>query len=420
MIATLALAATLAASPKPVLRDFIGLNVHTVLFKPELYKPVARLLRNYHPASWDLGDDPRNPTPLPKAQNGVDWKDLYGSWVKEGYEVDATLMFEELAPQKWKDPERDAFAYGFCLARWFGPSSPYPYLSSVEIGNEPGVFDDALYGRIFRSMAQGIRKADPRLKIATCAATTGSSHRYAKTLRLFEDAKDLVDVVTVHTYPMLEEYPTWRRSHPEDERLRYLKDVQTAIEWRDRNLPGRPLWVTEFGYDASTATPKPDGDFAKWVDVSDEEQARFIVRSFLLFASMDVQRAYLYWFNDDDTPQLHGSSGLTRHYAPKPAFHAVAHLMATLGEFRFVRKVAERRDDLYVFEFENAQEPRRVAWVAWSPTGSGRTSRSKLSAPPGKIESVQTMPLAAGAPPTLTKMPDRVGEDPVYILWRRP
>ncbi len=420
MIATLALVAALAASPKPVLSDFIGLNVHTVLFKPDLYKPVARLLRNYHPASWDLGDNPRNPTPFPKAQNGVDWKDLYGSWIQAGYEVDATVMFEELAPDKWKDPERDAYAYGFSLARWFGPSSPFPYLSSVEIGNEPGLFDDALYARIFRAMAQGIRKADPSLKIATCAATAGASHRYAKTLRIFEDSKDLVDVVTVHTYPMLEEYPTWRRSHPEDERLRYLKDVHSAIEWRDRHLPDRPLWVTEFGYDASTAQPKPDGDFAKWVDVSDEEQARFIVRSFLLFASMDVQRAYLYWFNDEDLPELHGSSGLTRKYSPKPAFHAVAHLMATLGEFRFARKVAERREDLFVFEFENAKDPGRMAWVAWCPTGSGKTSRSKLPTPPGRVESVQTMPLGPGASPASPRMPDRVGEDPVYILWRKP
>jgi hypothetical protein len=33
---------------KPLFRDFIGLNVHTVQFKSELYKPVTRLLRDYH------------------------------------------------------------------------------------------------------------------------------------------------------------------------------------------------------------------------------------------------------------------------------------------------------------------------------------------------------------------------------------
>ncbi len=44
-------------APRPLLRDFIGLNVHTVQFKPELYRPVARLVRDYHGFQWDVGDD---------------------------------------------------------------------------------------------------------------------------------------------------------------------------------------------------------------------------------------------------------------------------------------------------------------------------------------------------------------------------
>ena len=38
---------------KPLLQNFIGLNVHTVLFKPELYLPTARVLRDYHGDEWD-------------------------------------------------------------------------------------------------------------------------------------------------------------------------------------------------------------------------------------------------------------------------------------------------------------------------------------------------------------------------------
>jgi serine/threonine-protein kinase ATR len=57
---------------------------------------------------------------------------------------------------------------------------------------------------------------------------------------------------------------------------------------------------------------------------------------------MPVQRAYLYFFNDDDTPQLHGAAGLTRKFQPKPSFHAVAHLQRTLGDFRFARVVVDR------------------------------------------------------------------------------
>ena len=41
---------------KPLMRDFIGINGHTVQFKPELYRPVCGLVRDYHPVEWDLGE----------------------------------------------------------------------------------------------------------------------------------------------------------------------------------------------------------------------------------------------------------------------------------------------------------------------------------------------------------------------------
>jgi hypothetical protein len=46
-----------SAVPKPLFRDFIGLNVHTVQFKPVIYLPATKLLRNYHPFDWDVGSE---------------------------------------------------------------------------------------------------------------------------------------------------------------------------------------------------------------------------------------------------------------------------------------------------------------------------------------------------------------------------
>ena len=51
------------AGQKPAMRDFIGLNVHTVLFKPILYRPVTSLVRDYHGIDWDLGNDASMPRP---------------------------------------------------------------------------------------------------------------------------------------------------------------------------------------------------------------------------------------------------------------------------------------------------------------------------------------------------------------------
>ena len=47
--------------PRPLMRDFIGLCGHTVQFKPDLYAPVTRMVRDYHPIDWDATTKPNLP-----------------------------------------------------------------------------------------------------------------------------------------------------------------------------------------------------------------------------------------------------------------------------------------------------------------------------------------------------------------------
>src|SRR5436190_623090 len=82
---------------KPLMRDFMGLNGHTVQFQPKLYAPVAKLTRDYHPIDWDFGDDTGYVPPFPMARNKVDWNQVYGAWRAEGMRIDACLMFDNLA-----------------------------------------------------------------------------------------------------------------------------------------------------------------------------------------------------------------------------------------------------------------------------------------------------------------------------------
>src|SRR5688500_16625037 len=98
--------------PRPLMREFMGVNGHTVQFKPELYAPVVRMVRDYHPVRWDLGDDTSKSTEFPFARNRVDWRHVYGSWRKQGFTINACVMFDDMAPEKWKYPVADAAAYG--------------------------------------------------------------------------------------------------------------------------------------------------------------------------------------------------------------------------------------------------------------------------------------------------------------------
>lgn len=415
-----------AAEARPLLRDFIGINGHTVQFKPELYRPVCGLVRDYHPVEWDLGTNTAVLPEFPFAKNRVDWSQVYGSWRAKAWDIDACLMFESVKQSDWKDLEADARAYGKAFAQQFGPSGQRKLVDSVEIGNEPGKWSDADYTRMFKAMAEGIRAGDPKLKIATCNVTTGQSGDYEKSVECVAKATDLFDVLTIHTYAQLEGWPTWRRSFPEDPKLpKYLQDVEALCRWRDAHAPGKPVWITEFGYDSSTKPAEQSGTFAKWQGVTDEQQAQWLVRSLLVFSAMPVERAYVYFFNDDDQPSLHASAGITRHFEPKPSYHALAHLQRVLGEYRFERVVTNEPDRLRVQEYGN--ELKKLVWVVWSPTGNGSTRTVTLDNIPGKLVDVQTMPLTASAPnrPSVAqdengKLTLQAAESPAYLVFEKP
>ena len=378
---------------RPLMKDFIGLNVHTVQFKPGLYAPVARVLRNYHPMRWDFGGDTSAATTFPMAANRVNWAQLYGSWKKAGYRTHASLMFDDIAPGAWKDLARDAEAYGRAFAKAFGPSAKEPLLEAVEIGNEPGKYDDATYRRLFEAMARGIRAGDPALRIATCAANLGPSGRYSKSVDLLTGLDGLWDILNIHCYAEAEPWPTWRRSYPEDPATKFVENVSHVLKWREEHAPAKELWVTEFGFDASTKPPPPTGDFAKWQGSTEEQQAMWSVRSFLLLARLGVDRAHLYFFNDSDEPHVHASSGITRNFQPKPAFHALAWLQRSLGEYRFAR--ADREEgDCHAYEFVHGAQPAKRAWVVWRPAGEPRVVR--LFNDPLRVVRAERMPLVAG------------------------
>lgn len=418
-----------AAEVRPLMGDFIGLNGHTVQFKPGLYRPIARLARDYHPVEWDLGQKTSEPPPFPFAKNRVEWSHVYGSWRDSGWDIDACLMFESVPQTNWANIEADAKAYGEAFAREFGPSGKRKLVHSVEIGNEPGKWSDTNYARMFKAMAEGIRAGDAKLKIATCNLTTGQSRDYEKSVACVTNFPDLFDVLNLHTYAQLEGWPTWRRSFPEDPRLpHYLSDVEALCRWRDANAPNKLVWITELGYDACTRPPEKTGTFAKWEGVTDEQQAQWLVRSLLVFSAMPVERAYIYFFNDDDKPSVHASSGITRHFQPKPAYYALAHLQSTLGGYRFQRVVTNGLVRLRIQEYVQAQAPGKVIWAVWLPSGEGKQLAAKLQDVPGKLMDSQRMPLAA--PSNIQTAPAKqltegrvelaVTESPVYLFFQRP
>ena len=99
-----------AAGERPLFRDFVGLCGHTVQFKPALYAPVCRWVRDYHPVQWDLDKDTAVLPKWPEAKNRVSWEQVYGSWQKAGLHTNVSLMIDGMQ-KDWKDMPQEARAY---------------------------------------------------------------------------------------------------------------------------------------------------------------------------------------------------------------------------------------------------------------------------------------------------------------------
>ncbi len=421
------------AGERPLLQDFVGLNGH-FKFKPELYQPVCRLVRNYHNINWDVAA-PGDPITFPVCVNKVNWESLYASWTEHDFEINACLQFGKFGSgakdyqSLWEGQLDWAEDYGYAVAKGL---SERDLATSIEIGNEPGSgFDDRLFREIFKRMASGVRRADPEMQILTCTVHTRAADKYHKQLDATfgtSEMQALFDVISVHVYSEKAEadqaHP-WERSYPEDPSIDYLARVDEVIEWRDQNTPEKEIWITEFGYDACSeaAMAKREGWFKKlaWTGQTELQQAQWLVRSLLCFASRDIDRAYIYYYDDSDKASVHAASGLTRNYEPKPAYWAVQQFYELLGDYRFNRALREEVGELYAYEFSN--NANELIWVLWSPTGEARRDSVQLQQLPSEPKRIVGMRTdeASAEEPTFRRegrgLTITVGESPVFIIF---
>lgn len=439
--------------PKPLFKDFMGINGH-FHFKPELYGQLCRLVRNYHSVRWDV-ENPGGDITLPVCVNQVNWEEhVYAPWKEKGFETDICIQFLGLTPPEpeyksfWQGQEDWTYRYGKAMASFFGTSGEKKLCTSMEIGNEPGSkFDMPLFKTIFTNMAKGIRDGDPAMKILTPTVQAREGDDYSQELNSIykdEDVLPLYDIINVHVYAAIPESAPgkspWNRTFPEDTATDYLRVVDETVEWRNKNANGKEIWITEFGYDACTpdVMDKRTGWALTldWQGVSDLQQAQYIIRSFFLFAERDIDRAYIYYFNDDNEPSIHASGGLTRNFQPKMSFWAVKQLYNLLGEYRFT-KVIQRNDKnenpVSVYEFSHGENPSKKIWAVWSPTGAAshekdgyvpKSFTTNLQGLPGKPMEVIPMAVSESAandkPAWKAKngsIEVTVSESPIYIVF---
>ena len=184
------------------------------------------------------------------------------------------------------------------------------------------------------------------------------------------------DVLNFHHYSRYRDGDERYAISPEADSLQ--TKLATLVRHRDQYLPGRELWLTEFGYDTNPNSPQGVPTIKGFS--SEEVQGMWLVRSLLAAAAAGIDRTAIYMLRDvaDGDPSLYNTCGITSSkqsgWQPKPAWHYLKTLTETLKGMRFKRSIATNNPDVATYKFvqEDSSRPLKAAYVVWCATSENK------------------------------------------------
>ncbi len=279
----------------------------------------------------------------------------------------------------------------------------------------------------------GVKNADPQAKLVM-GGLAGLSLDYVKTMKAWAEVHRNgsfpADVINFHHYSNDggEQQLGKGGISPEAGTLR--ERMAALVDYCHRNLPGKEVWVTEFGYDTNLMSPQRAPAIGSYSQ--EEVQGQWLVRSYLALAAAGVDRAVMYMLRDvnaADATQF-SSSGLTSSmntgWKPKPSWFYVHTLHDRLAGMRFAEDTPSGNARVKVYRFAGASKP-GGAYVIWCPTSDGTTVPSYTLTLSGKTATASRVTLTAGQVSGLTDplpIPKQsvtlaVSERPIIVLVDR-
>lgn len=298
-----------------------------------------------------------------------------------------------------------------------GYSSPFAFAAQCSADY------DGHLGRLGKTV--GVKNADSKFQLVL-GGLAGLRLDYVQTMAAWADAARggsfPADVLNFHHYSNAggDQEQLTRGISPEDDKLE--EKARALVLWRDKHLPDKPVWVTEFGYDRNPGSPQSTpaiGTFSR-----DAVRTQWILRSYLALAAAGVDRAALYMLRDVDpgSATQFSTSGLVESKehgeAARPEWNAVNLFRATLTGFRFDDAVPTKNPAVRVLRFRNGP---RLAFAVWCPTSDARAVPDfRLSLPAGTRSArvISFQPNAPARPLTLDKnsVSPGVSEWPVIVV----
>ena len=353
------------------------------------YFKIGNLARSYHNMVWDIikpGDKTNFDEMKNKGTNVHDWLNWdreYSVWKKAGFKIDASIQFQQVTVHDslWKSPFDNAYQYGFEFADHFGNKNNF--IELIEVGNEPWDYPDGFYSQILDGMSNGIKAANSSIKVYPAAfqATFKAYEKYEYDnyigSKLNSSVLKNLDGLNGHFYSHTFDEKGNRMSvNPEDPRSDLL-GIRNLNKFRNVNLPGKPLIITEFGYDSDGGGEMCDHQEC----VTEDQQAAWGLRAALLLLRNNADAVYWYFFaNENRNSVLHSRSGLcssaSKSFEPKKSYRIFAEFQELLGDC-ILKEVISETPELFCYLFVN-QSTKTTFAVIWSISNNNPVERKMI------------------------------------------
>lgn len=261
--------------------------------------------------------------------------------------------------ENWNEPDKN----------WEGPNAQF---SPQELAAMTSADYDGHEGTMGSTF--GVKNADPNAKLVMGGLYKLDLQYISDMKTWFEENRDdgkfAADVLNFHHYCCV--WGSYGISPEEDGLKSKLADL---VSYRDQYLPGKEIWLTEFGWDTHSSSPQRAVAHAEFNIY--EVQAQWILRGYLAGLGAGIDRMTQYMLRDvnPNSNIQYDSSGLVGpkgDWSPKPSWYYVYTMKNRLGNFVFAGEQASGHPNVMVYKFIDPDSD-NGAYVLWCPTSNGTT-----------------------------------------------
>ncbi|MBI2891188.1 MAG: beta-galactosidase [Nitrospirae bacterium] len=239
--------------------------------------------------------------------------------------------------------------------------------------------DPILYARMLESAYREIKSADPTSVVSFGGLSSSDPLLYpdrpvpwgflSDALERTPTLASHFDALSIHPYTFLQTLSPEEAAPGYGSLEALLTGARGALH--GGGAGDKRLWITEFGWPSYNDQTGPYG-----YGVTELDQARFLVRAFVLAHAEGFERICWYTYGDDSgtaRPEGENYFGLVRHSGePKPVYLAYRELARQLGASSFVRRLGPDEDIpsfARVYEYDEGGRPRLVVWAETAASG---------------------------------------------------